>query len=286
MSLADQEVECAEINFLCVHKDLRAKRLAPILIKEITRRVNLENIWQAVYTAGAQIPTPITGATYWHRSLDVAKLLECKFTSKPANTSKGRFIAQNRLPEEDVMPDMRPMTEADIPEVTRLLTEYLSNRKIHINFNQEEVQHFFMPQNNVIYTYVCGQEGGTLTDLFSFYCLPSQILGGKRQQVDPLLKGTEHDPSLAAQNSEKDILWVAYSYYNVSTTDRLELGMQQMLINAHREGFHVFNALDVMENSNFLENLKFGEGDGQLYYYLYNWRMKDIVPADLGIVLV
>jgi len=35
-----------EINFLCVHKKLRSKRLAPVLIKEITRRVNLKGIWQ------------------------------------------------------------------------------------------------------------------------------------------------------------------------------------------------------------------------------------------------
>ena len=70
MKFDGREVMCAEINFLCVHKSLRAKRLAPILIKEITRRVNRCNIWQAVYTAGALIPTPITGATYWHRSLN------------------------------------------------------------------------------------------------------------------------------------------------------------------------------------------------------------------------
>ena len=62
MYLNGVKVICAEINFLCVHKKLRAKRLAPILIKEITRRVNRCNIWQAVYTAGATIPTPITGA--------------------------------------------------------------------------------------------------------------------------------------------------------------------------------------------------------------------------------
>ena len=35
-----------EINFLCVHKKLRAKRLAPVLIKEITRRVNITGIFQ------------------------------------------------------------------------------------------------------------------------------------------------------------------------------------------------------------------------------------------------
>jgi glycylpeptide N-tetradecanoyltransferase len=39
------EIAMAEINFLCVHKKLRTKRLAPVMIKEITRRVNLQNVW-------------------------------------------------------------------------------------------------------------------------------------------------------------------------------------------------------------------------------------------------
>jgi len=38
-------VKMAEINFLCVHKNLRANRLAPILIREITRRVHQRNTW-------------------------------------------------------------------------------------------------------------------------------------------------------------------------------------------------------------------------------------------------
>ena len=49
-----------EINFLCVHKKIRANRLAPVLIKEVTRRVHIKNMWQAVYTAGIVIPTPIS----------------------------------------------------------------------------------------------------------------------------------------------------------------------------------------------------------------------------------
>ena len=38
-------IKMAEINFLCVHSKLRNKRLSPTLIKEVTRRVNLANIW-------------------------------------------------------------------------------------------------------------------------------------------------------------------------------------------------------------------------------------------------
>ena len=51
--------DMVEINFLCVHKKLRSKRMAPVLIKEITRRVNLEGIFQAVYTAGIVLPKPV-----------------------------------------------------------------------------------------------------------------------------------------------------------------------------------------------------------------------------------
>jgi len=76
-----------EINFLCVHKKLRSKRLAPVLIREITRRVNLQNIWQATYTAGALLPTPIASCRYWHRSLNPKKLIEIKFSKLSVATS-------------------------------------------------------------------------------------------------------------------------------------------------------------------------------------------------------
>lgn len=35
-----------------------------------------------------------------------------------------------------------------------------------------------------------------------------------------------------------------------------------------------------------MEELKFGVGDGNLHYYLYNWRIRKIQPKDVGIVLV
>lgn len=40
----DKSITSVEINFLCVHKNLRHKRLAPVLIKEVTRRVNLRYV--------------------------------------------------------------------------------------------------------------------------------------------------------------------------------------------------------------------------------------------------
>jgi len=40
-----------------------------------------------------------------------------------------------------------------------------------------------------------------------------------------------------------------------------------------------------MENKNFLENLKFGVGDGNLQYYLYNWKCPPIPPEKVILIV-
>lgn len=83
MNVMGQELTSSEINFLCVHKKLRDKRLAPVLIKEVTRRINRADIWQAIYTAGSLIPKPFANTMYYHRNINYKKLIDCGFTSKP-----------------------------------------------------------------------------------------------------------------------------------------------------------------------------------------------------------
>jgi len=64
MSIKGKDIKTVEINFLCVHKKFRNKRMAPILIKEITRRANVNGIFQAIYTIGDKITKPITYCKY------------------------------------------------------------------------------------------------------------------------------------------------------------------------------------------------------------------------------
>jgi glycylpeptide N-tetradecanoyltransferase len=96
---SEKPIKMAEINFLCVHKKLRSKRLAPVLIKEITRRVNRRDQWQAVYTAGVNIPTPITSCRYWHRSLNPKKLIDVRFSRLPKNWTLKQTIKHYQVPE-------------------------------------------------------------------------------------------------------------------------------------------------------------------------------------------
>tara|TARA_B110000305_G_C19163600_1_gene503802 strand:+ start:500 stop:730 length:231 start_codon:yes stop_codon:yes gene_type:complete len=54
----------------------------------------------------------------------------------------------------------------------------------------------------------------------------------------------------------------------------------------HEEDQDVFNALNLMENEEFLEPLLFGKGDGNLHYYLYNWKVPSMKSGDIGLVLL
>jgi len=96
----EKKKDMVEINFLCVHKKLRSKRLAPVLIREITRRVNIQGIFQAVYTAGVVLPKPIGTCRYWHRSINPKKLIEVKFSHLSRNMTMQRHLKLYRLPED------------------------------------------------------------------------------------------------------------------------------------------------------------------------------------------
>ena len=366
MQIHGQAVPVVEINFLCVHKKLRSKRLAPVLIKEITRRANLQGIFQAVYTAGTVLPVPVSSARYYHRSLHPKKLVSVGFSRLPPNgrLTLARMCKMYQLPSTPVaLPQLRPMTVADVPQVTKLLQDYFAQHdfSLHVQYTPEEVAHWFLPRPGVMDSYVAeteittstsattpdatpssqqpqqpeaddndddndGGDGATaddggepgedeavhqddstqpkskkkkkkkakrkkkqITDFISFYHLPSSILnqGGPNNTntTTPSEAG-----SLTPEQKQDDYstLYAAYSYYNIATTVSLQALLKDALILAKQRGADVFNALDLMDNdpATVLEPLKFGIGDGQLQYYIYNWSCPVVPAKKVGLVLL
>ena len=254
-----------EINFLCVKSIYRAKRLAPVLIKEITRRVHLTDRWQAVYTAGVLLPKPICISTYFHRNLNLQKLLDIKFTYLPPKLNLARAKGIYKLPKETTVHNIREMKNGDCEQVYKLLNTYLSKFKIHPYYSLEEVKHWFLPRSNVIYSYVVEDfTDNTITDFISFYLLPSTVL--------------THD--------KHKLLNAAYSFFNVATSMSLKELTKNALILAKNHNFDVYNALNVLDNESVFNDLLFGKGDGSLKYYFYNYKTPTIKPNELGIVLM
>ena len=324
-------IRVAEINFLCVHKKLRAKRLAPVLIKEVTRRVNADDVWQAVYTAGVVLPLPIAVCRYWHRSLQPKKLVEVGFSRVPHNSTLARLLKLYKLPPAPPIANVRPMAPGDVPAVAALLKAYLEGHAdapaatsaasasaasaaaephaadppaarappppppppppqqqqppqsqgdappppphpqlrfpLHPVLDEAEVSHWLLPRSGVVSSYVVeSSPGGAVTDFFSFYSLPSTVIN----------------------HPVHSTLRAAYCYYYAPGAHTAGELLHASLCCAAKEGFDVFNALDILANTpELLRDLKFGIGDGHLQFYLFNWRAAaPLTPQQVGIVML
>lgn len=93
-------------------------------------------------------------------------------------------------------------------------SQYLDKFDLAPVFSVEEFQHWFLPQNGIVDSFVV-ENDGKVTDMVSYYTLPSTVM---HHQTHKILKA-------------------AYSFYNVSTvTPWLEL-MTDALISARNVRF-------------------------------------------------
>ena len=177
-----------------------------------------------------------------------------------------RTIKLYKLPDKPQAPRLRAMTPADVPKAHKLLADYLEKFALAPHLDVDEFAHWVLPREGVIDSFVVddGTKDANITDLCSFYHLPSTVIGHEKHST----------------------LKAAYSFYNVATSMPLVDLMRDALVCAKQVNMDVFNALNIMENDQFLKDLKFGIGDGHLQYYLYNWKVAEMKPSDIGLVLL
>lgn len=184
-----ERLKVTEINFLCIHKKLRSKRLTPVLIKEITRRCYLRGIYQAIYTGGIILPTPVSSCRYYHRSLDWLKLYDVGFSPLPHGSTKARQVTKNHLPSETSTPGLRPMESKDIDAVYDLLERYMRRFDMNQAFTREEIDHWLVykkqpGKDQVVWSYVAEDpETHKITDFVSFYNLESTVIDNPKHDA-------------------------------------------------------------------------------------------------------
>ena len=157
------------------------------------------------------------------------------------------------------------MRKGDVAQVTVKLNEYLRQFEFRQCFDEHEVRHWFLPQEEIIYSYVVEDvETKEIKEFISFYNLPSSIIG------HPVYKE----------------LKAAYGYYYfVSKKENMTPLLKDALILAKQAGFDVFNCLHTMHYGDAFDSLKFGKGDGTLQFYAFNWKMPQLNPDQLGLIL-
>lgn len=189
----EKTINMLQINFLCVSEQLRDAKFTPILIGELKRRMNLQDIWQAVYTVVKRLPTPITKVKYWHRLINVKKLNHVGFSN--TREQAHRILGTSQF---------REMTIDDIPRVTRMLQEHLKKFKLSLDIDESYVKHWILPRKDTVYTYLSDEKdqfatfysldyihkpsGETIKQAYTFYnvgnCLKDAIIMARNRGFD------------------------------------------------------------------------------------------------------
>jgi glycylpeptide N-tetradecanoyltransferase len=208
--VCEDVLDMVQINFLCIHPKYREKGFAPILISEIKRIANTHDIWQAVYTAFTKIPTPVAKSSYWHRFLNVKRLV------------KTGFYSTNRLREKYFelrgSSQFREMKTKDIPKVTRILEKYFKQFKVAPVIDKTWVKHWILP----IHSYVNDETD----DFISFYEIPYDRVDGTdtvKQVYNFYIVGDVYnDAFILARNKGYDVFNTLDVGQNCSDLERLK----------------------------------------------------------------
>jgi len=268
--ILDQNIKMVEINFLCVHHLLRNKRLSPVLIKEVTRRTNLHNIWQAFYTTSLDLPNNLFEGTYYHRFINYPKLLDLEISF--VDNLDPKLGSKLYKTIDNLSINIRLLEEKDCKYCWDKFNKFHEKFKISASFNEEEFKNHFLPNialrtntpsAKVIYSYVVENET-EITDFISFFDLSTQVRG----------------------NTKYDNLKVAYGYYYFYFNTPLETLVSNSLLLLKKEGFELLNYLDQYDNQSFFDKLKFKKGSASMNFNFFNWICPTVKNNEVALIMI
>jgi glycylpeptide N-tetradecanoyltransferase len=253
MQINKNKLDMIEINLLCIHPKLRTKRLAPILIKEITRQYHLKDYFYGLFTSSIYLPNPIITTKYYHRPINLDTLLDTKFTSLDPTHEPEHIKKVLSLPNKNSR-KFKKMELEHLDDVYDLFNKYMEKYNYHPLYSKDEFTYIFL-NNNFVFSYVFEDENGNIIDFASYYTIQVKVL----------------------KNNEKhQFINKAHLFYYTCNEVTPYKVINELLIAAKLNNIDVMDALDIMENEAIIKELKFEEGTGLLHYYLYNWKTKPL----------
>jgi len=246
-----EKVKAMQINFLCVHPKMRNKNFAPLLIKEVTRRTNLKDIWTAIYTGDKNLPNELVRCDTYIRPLNISKLVDLEIMERPKN-NEFKTIKHPTL-------NIRKLNENDCEICCEKFNNFQKKYKIAVYFELENFKHHFLG----IDSYVV-ETDNEITDFFSFFPLNIKYKDPKKY--------------------EKINRYILYHYFNLKN-DINEL-IENLLYIIKNKGGDYVSCLEQYDNKKFFNNLEFKRATTYLNFFLYNWICPAIEKKDLGVILI
>jgi glycylpeptide N-tetradecanoyltransferase len=252
-SYSGKILDGAAMNFLCVHKKLRSKRMMPVLIREITRIGQITRIAPGIYTSGKMLHKPIAECTYHQKVLNCKALIDAGFIEPYL-----ACILDTNVPARTV-PGLVAASPSDLQQIHDKLSVFTKKFKYRPLWSLDETLHYLMPRDGIVGTYVV-KRGETVTDMASYYV--------------QTIKNTKTGVVIKAAH--------LYMYF-VSETPLKNLASDIMRLSAD-SGCHMFNVLDVMDNATIIEHLGLSPGS-DLYHLISNFDGTPICPNEVAVII-
>ncbi|KAI5191738.1 glycylpeptide N-tetradecanoyltransferase [Nematocida sp. AWRm77] len=237
----------AVVNFLCLSREYRKQRLAPLLIKEITRRVNARGVYKALFTAAETLPFVFSSIPYYHRLINGMKLFVKGFCNPMdlADVKPGRSTL-----------GLREATEEDMPKVFELYKKKYEKFSLFAEYTLEQFKYYVMPRKGIVECLV----NQDVTEFVSMFYIDTICI------------------------TDGSLINTGYLYYH-SEENFSEMVDNLVFYLKEKEACDLLNTLaienktkDVLRGSGFLK------GDGVLHYYLFNWKSSPVRPEENGFI--
>ena len=257
LSVYGEELIVYNISFLCIDIDYRYQHLAELMFKEMFRRTYMEKVYQNIFVSKRLIPKPFSESTYYYQVFNDEEIKKLK--------ENGELPKDYEIKKETSY-KFRFMEKKDVKSVTKLLYENQKKYKIYSIFTEDEVEHWFIPIKNVIYSFVKEDENGNITDFTSFYKIDVNMLG-------------------------EDYNW-CYIYFNIATSMTSKELVENAMILAKQNGMDAYICNSIMDYENICKELHFHsniEDDhsyGSLKYYFNNFVCPETEGKDLSLILI
>jgi glycylpeptide N-tetradecanoyltransferase len=247
-------IQMVEINLLAIDKKLREKRLATYLIEEVTRRVSLTGIVNAIYSGTLDLPNKLVSVKFYHRPLNFKKLNDYNYF--PDKITKNISLYDKLYKPKDTNYKFRLITKKDIPICLEHLNNKLKKLKVTRIFDKESFEHYFISRDNIIYTYIY-EVNGKITDMISYYIIDQQIENNKIVKIANLFYYFNN--SLEIADLINSILYIA-------SNNKIDM-------------FNIHNSEEF--NTNLLDKYKFKLGSVTLNYHFYNYKYNKIDISEI-----
>ncbi|AYV82127.1 MAG: N-myristoyltransferase [Homavirus sp.] len=273
--LKTETVQTTEVNFMCVHPMLRNKRLAVVLMKELTRRVNLKGCFQAVYMSDKYILNPQCTIQLYHRAIDIRYLVQLNFTTVKLGIKLDEIEKTLHLPNNPQNKNFSLLAKEDIESTCELLNKYLERYSYYPVFDTIYFTHLFF-NNEFVKTYILKKPNGEIIDMISYYVLP--------------LSNTNTDTNINTNTNTntntEGCINTGYLFYYTSMFETPYRLIKDILIVAKNDGLKLLSTYNIMENEDILHDLHFEPAGHKYHHYMYNWKCPNLKNDQIAKILI